>query len=118
MSNRSLRQPSNFAKLTHRKGGGGRLYRFDMRNPNTPCIDVPNAICSLKPSRATVFFWLCAQYSSKHSLKFNFHDGVTVEPLTEKLLPTRSNLSTISEAATSPFHFSSLRKTSADENLV
>ena len=68
------------AKLTHRKGAGGRLYRFDIRNPSTPCVDVPNAICSLKPSRATVFFRLCAQCSSKHSLKFTFHDGVKVEP--------------------------------------
>lgn len=63
---------------------GGRLYRFDIRNPSTPCIDVSNAICSLKPSHVTVFFWLCEQCSSKHSLKFNFRDGVRIVPSTER----------------------------------
>jgi hypothetical protein len=29
----------------------GRLYRFDITSPSTPCVDVPNAICSLKPAR-------------------------------------------------------------------
>jgi hypothetical protein len=60
---------------------GGRLYRFDIASPSTPCTDVPNAICSLKPSRATVFFWLCEQCSSKYSLCFNFRDGARLVPL-------------------------------------
>ena len=62
---------------------GGRLYRFDIRHPTTPCSDVPNAICGLKPSHATVFFWLCQQCSSKHSLRFNFRDGISLAPLTK-----------------------------------
>ena len=34
---------------------GGRLYRFDITSPSRPCADVPNAVCTLTPSRATVF---------------------------------------------------------------
>ena len=62
---------------------GGRLYRFDIRHPSTPCSDVPNAICSMKPSHAAVFFWLCEQCSLKYSLKFNFRDGLALASLTE-----------------------------------
>jgi hypothetical protein len=62
---------------------GGRLYRFDITSPSTPCADVRNAICTLKPSRATVFFWLCDRCSSKYSLKFNFRDGISLAPLTD-----------------------------------
>ena len=61
---------------------GGRLYRFDIAPVGTPSADVPNAICSLKPSRATIFFWLCGQCSSKYSLCFNFRDGVSPGLLT------------------------------------
>jgi len=60
---------------------GGRLYRFDIRHPSTPCKDVPNAVCSLKPSHAAVFFWLCEGCSVKHSLKFNVREGLTLAPL-------------------------------------
>lgn len=60
----------------------GHLYRFDIASPSTPCADVPNAICSRKPSRATVFFWLCGPCSSQYSLRFNFRDGVSLVPLT------------------------------------
>ena len=63
---------------------GGRLYRFDITSPTTPCADVPNAICNLKPSHATVFFWLCGQCSSKYSLGFNFHDGIRIVPSTDR----------------------------------
>ena len=62
---------------------GGRLYRFDIRHPSTPCSDVPNAICSLKPSHGTVFFWLCEKCSSKYSLRFNFRDGISLASLME-----------------------------------
>lgn len=62
---------------------GGRLYRFDIRHPTTPCSDVPNAICSLKPSHGTVFFWLCEKCSSKYSLRFNFRDGISLAALME-----------------------------------
>ena len=60
---------------------GGRLYRFDIRHPSTPCNDVPNAVCSLKPSHAAVFFWLCEQCSLRYSLKFNVQEGLTLAPL-------------------------------------
>lgn len=60
---------------------GGRLYRFDLRAPSARCADVPNAICSSKPSHATVFFWLCEQCSMKYSLRFNSHDGVALVAL-------------------------------------
>lgn len=60
---------------------GRRLYRFDIRHPSTPCSDVPNAICDVKPSHAAVFFWLCQQCSLRHSLKFNFREGITLMPL-------------------------------------
>ena len=62
---------------------GGHLYRFDIRNPSTPCSDVPNAICDVKPSHAAVFFWLCQQCSTKHSLKFNFREGLALASLTD-----------------------------------
>jgi hypothetical protein len=61
---------------------GGHLYRFDITSPSMPCTDVPNAVCSLKPARATVFFWLCEQCSSKYLLMFNFRDGTSLAPLT------------------------------------
>lgn len=60
---------------------GGRLYRFDLKQPSAPCADVPNAICSAKPSRASVFFWLCEECSAKYSLRFNFREGITLVPL-------------------------------------
>ncbi len=60
---------------------GGRLYRFDIRHPSTPCNDVPNAVCSLKPSHAAVFFWLCEQCSLKFSVKFNSQEGLSLAPL-------------------------------------
>jgi hypothetical protein len=63
---------------------GGHLYRFDITSPTRPCADVPNAICTLKPSRATVFFWLCAPCSSSYSLSFNFHDGIEIVQLSRR----------------------------------
>ena len=60
---------------------GGRLYRFDIRHPSTPCKDVANAVCSLKPPHAAVFFWLCEQCSLRYSLKFNVQEGLTLAPL-------------------------------------
>ena len=60
---------------------GGRLYRFDIRHPSAPCKDVPNAVCSLKPSHPAVFFWLCQQCSLKFSVKFNLQGGLSLAPL-------------------------------------
>jgi hypothetical protein len=57
---------------------GGRLYRFDIKSPSPPCNDVPNAICSLKPSSAAVFFWLCDHCLANYSLRFNYQEGVTL----------------------------------------
>ena len=59
---------------------GGRLYRFEVRRPSEPCQDVPNAICSVKPSSATVFFWLCESCCSKLTMKFATESGVTLMP--------------------------------------
>jgi hypothetical protein len=60
---------------------GGRLYRFEIRHPSAPCSDVPNTVCSLKPSHAQVFFWLCEQCSLKFSLRFNPQEGLSLTPL-------------------------------------
>ena len=35
---------------------GGRLYRLDSTSPSRPCADVPNAVCTLTPSRAPLYF--------------------------------------------------------------
>jgi hypothetical protein len=60
---------------------GGRLYRFEVRRPSAPCQDVPNAICDVKPSSATVFFWLCETCCAKLTLKFVPKSGVRLVPL-------------------------------------
>lgn len=60
---------------------GGRLYRFEVRAPQPPCADVPNSICELKPKRATVYFWMCSQCSSKFSLSFDSQRGVQLTSL-------------------------------------
>jgi hypothetical protein len=73
-ANRACASPFHYLR-------GGRLYRFDLRAPSTPCTDVPNAICSSKPAHATVFFWLCEPCSAKYSLHFNFRDGIRLAPL-------------------------------------
>lgn len=55
---------------------GGRLYRFDVKSPVEPCQDVPNAICTSKPARAAIFFWLCEECCTRFSLKFDLRLGV------------------------------------------
>lgn len=69
---------------------GGRLYRFEIRSPKLPCADVPNAICSDKPSRATVFFWMCMECCRKFRLKFDSHDGIQIIPIKEPRYLSRS----------------------------
>lgn len=69
---------------------GGRLYRFEIRSPQLPCADVPNAICSDKPSRATVYFWMCMDCCRKFGLKFDTHDGIQLVPLKERCCLSRS----------------------------
>lgn len=68
---------------------GGRLYRFDLRQPKEPCVDVPNAICASKSSHASVYFWLCGDCSRKYTVRFTSHDGVSVLPVGR--LPERRN---------------------------
>lgn len=60
---------------------GGRLYRFELKAPHTPCSDVPNAICDSKPSHATIFFWLCERCSARYALRFNVREGVRLVSL-------------------------------------
>jgi hypothetical protein len=59
---------------------GGRLYRFDMRQPSQPCKDVPNAICATKTSSASIFFWLCDECSRLYTLHFSIREGISVVP--------------------------------------
>ena len=73
-ANRACARPFHYLR-------GGRPYRFELKAPNWPCTDVPNAICSAKPSQATVFFWLCEPCSRKFSLQFNCRDGAGLTPL-------------------------------------
>ncbi len=60
---------------------GGRLYRFDLREPQEPCQDVPNAICASKPSQASVYFWLCEECSRQYTVRFSTREGSWVVPL-------------------------------------
>jgi hypothetical protein len=76
---------------------GGRLYRFEVRRPAEPCQDVPNAICSVKPSSKTVFFWLCETCCSKLTLKFAPESGVILVPL-----PSSGRLSSAPVVGTTP----------------
>ena len=61
---------------------GGRLYRFDVKSPAEPCQDVPNAICTSKPVRAAIFFWLCEECCSHFSLQFDLRLGLRLVPAT------------------------------------
>lgn len=59
---------------------GGRLYRFDVAPVNLTSQDISNAICSIGRSHTAVFFWLCEECSSTHSLNFDGR-GVSVTTL-------------------------------------
>lgn len=69
---------------------GGRLYRFEIRSPQFPCADVPNAICGDHPSRATVFFWMCMNCCRKFRLKFDCRTGVQLTSTKEPNHVSRS----------------------------
>lgn len=60
---------------------GGRLYRFDLRNPQFRREGVSNAISEGGHDRTTLFFWLCKQCSASFSLRFEPDTGITVTPL-------------------------------------
>lgn len=66
---------------------GGRLYRFELKSPAEPCQDVPNAICTNKPARAAIFFWLCERCCLRFSLKFDPPLGVRL--VAERALVSR-----------------------------
>lgn len=72
-ANRACARPFHYLR-------SGRLYRFEITSPSFPCNDVPNSICSVKPSRVAVFFWLCEPCVTKYSLRFNYREGVTLVP--------------------------------------
>ena len=60
---------------------GGRLYRFEIKTPQMPCADVPNAICNEKPSRATVYFWMCMDCCRRFYFKLDPRAGVELVPI-------------------------------------
>jgi hypothetical protein len=60
---------------------GGKLFRFDVKVPCEPSRVVPGQICELKPSRISVFFWLCKKCCSTLTLGFNPHQGLAIVPL-------------------------------------
>lgn len=75
---------------------GGRLYRFDLRRPLEPCLDVPNAICASKPSHASVYFWLCRDCARKFAVRFSPRAGLSLSPLDH---PPESGDSVVARAA-------------------
>lgn len=56
----------------------GRLFPYEIRDPEEPCRDVPAVICNEKPGRATVYFWLCKQCCRQFTLQFTVSAGVTL----------------------------------------
>jgi hypothetical protein len=77
---------------------GGRLYRFKFRTPQPLRTEIPNSICELKSERATVYFWMCAQCSSKFSLSFDPQQGLQLSAL--KRLPRGDALVIVDEPET------------------
>lgn len=69
---------------------GGRLYRFEVNSPPGAWREVPNAITTLRPPRATVYFWLCDECSATYSLKFSPRRGLVLGRLVKGLRPARS----------------------------
>ena len=78
---------------------GGRLYRFDLPMPTEPCKDVPNTICSRKPSHASVYFWLCRECAKKYSMRFSSRDGVSILPLNQDHIRGSDVVAHIGESA-------------------
>lgn len=54
----------------------GRLFPYEIRNPEEPCRDVPAVICRKKPGHAVVYFWLCEQCCQRFTLQFTITSGV------------------------------------------
>jgi hypothetical protein len=57
---------------------GGKLFRCDLKTPGEPGRDVSDQICQLKPTRSSVFFWLCENCCSTMALSFDPHTGLTI----------------------------------------
>jgi hypothetical protein len=54
----------------------GRLFPYEIKDPEEPCRDVPAVICEKKPGRATIYFWLCAQCCERFTLRFAVSTGL------------------------------------------
>jgi hypothetical protein len=74
---------------------GGHLYRFKFRTPKPLSAEVPNSICQCKSQRATVYFWMCSQCSSKFSLSYDYQRGLQLTAL--KQLPRGDALVIVDE---------------------
>jgi hypothetical protein len=59
---------------------GGRLYRFNAACEEELTGKVDNAVCAGGHVRTAIFFWLCAECSSKLTLKYDGRQ-LAVEPL-------------------------------------
>ena len=77
---------------------GGRLYRFNFKAPQPLCSELPNSICDFNSERATVYFWMCRECSSKFSLSFGSQDGLQLTEL--KQLPRGDALVIVDEPNT------------------
>jgi hypothetical protein len=60
---------------------GGQLFRFDVKVPCEPHLDVSEHIYKSKPRRNSVFFWLCENCCSTMGLSFDPHLGLRILPL-------------------------------------
>lgn len=59
----------------------GRIFPYQIQNPEEPCRDVPTSICERKPRIATIYFWLCGSCCERFTLQFTVHTGVRLVPL-------------------------------------
>ena len=58
---------------------GGRLYRFDITSPSRPCADVPNAVCTLTPSRALYFSGYVRSQQTRETQVYLQNSGPTLQ---------------------------------------
>ena len=70
-----------------RKLGGGRLFRFDVRQPDGLCKDVPEFICAQRPKLATVYFWLCSDCAPRLAVSFSPREGLRIVPAAASAIP-------------------------------
>lgn len=68
--------PARAAPFLYRRGG--RLFRYDVKAPSEPWLDIPDQICQLKLIWRSVFFWMCENYCSNVTLRFDWHAGHSV----------------------------------------